>query len=207
MALSAKVAGILDSLSQRFILRINSLTNSIKDAGPVIECSPLDELLGMLSGGIVTMDIELRGLIQSILGDLAARDAKLERTTGDLDRKQRLERFLKIISAIINALETGELCQDIRDEPGPPSASIEEIERLLVVVLLPEFEDATRGRNFIIDKYGRDPATGQKVETLTSIVDVSKNVDTIRRSLEDCGGTLDNSTLDDITRRIKERRS
>ncbi|MHA2265420.1 MAG: hypothetical protein ACXAEN_23780, partial [Candidatus Thorarchaeota archaeon] len=145
MALMSKIAGVLESIAQRAIKSLSVTIKVLSEDDVARDCSPLDELLANLQGGILSMQIDLTATINSIIGDLTLRDAKLVQVTGNVEKKQRLERFLKIVNVIINALETGELCSDDVDEIGkddPPIPTIEEIERFLTVGLLPEFEDS-----------------------------------------------------------------
>ena len=208
LTLISKISGVLESISQRVTGRISLLINSIQDDAVVAGCSPLDELLGTLKGAIQGIVIEIDAFTGALLGDLALRDSKLQKTTANLERKQRLERFLKIVDVIINALETGELCSEVQDSstgvPVPPP-TIEEIERFLFIGVLPEFEDSQRSRNYIIEKYGRDPVTGQAVDRLIVTDSVLPDIERIRKSLDECSQRVNREAVEDIVKQIKER--
>jgi hypothetical protein len=208
LALTGKIAGVLESISQRAIRGLGTAIKSIREDSVARNCTPLDELLATLQGGILGLQIDLTTMVNSIIGDLTLRDAKLVTTTANLEKKQRLERFLKIVDVIINALETGELCSEEVDETNrdvPPIPTIDEIERFLTVGLLPEFEDSHRSRKYIMEKFKRDPVTGQSIDRLVTVDTVSRSVELIRQTLDDCGKRVDAEALKRITDTMKER--
>ncbi len=206
LALSSRVGAVLDSIFQRAILKVNRIIDLVQDEDVVSNCSPLDDLLAILAGAVLTINIEISGLVQSLIADFGLRDGKLERTTGDLEKKQRLERFLRIVNVIINALETGELCQNTQDRTVPvPAPTIDEIERFLAQGLLPEFEESQRSRDFIIEKYGRDPLTGQTVGSISASNLLTDTAEIIRKTIDGCGDAINDRTLEQIIKRVRDR--
>jgi len=204
LGLMSRLLGILDVISNRaidgaFDMVIKGLSNT-----NAVACSPLDELLGLLKGEIINVKLDIGALIWSIRGEFKLSEEKGYRISIAVERKQRLELFYRIVNAIINALETGQLCrQDATKEDlgvaQPPT--IEEVDGFIRNHFNDEFQDSERSRAYIIEKYARDPLTGQPLDK-----DLVLNETSVRAQLENCG-QVGEETVEEITRLLREWRS
>jgi hypothetical protein len=149
----------------------------------------LDELLRLAQHEILRVRLDLEAMLYSYMADLSSIDKEVHQIVTKVERRHRLGVFYRILGAIIDALEEGALCNEIsqgEEQVRPPS--IDEIEDFLRGFGDNTFKDADRSRKYIIQKYGRDPVTGQHYDNqiLTPVEFGSDEY--IRRRLEGCKG-------------------
>ena len=190
---------LIDMMFHEISGELTSSIHLLGNSAATRACSPMDELLSVIQGELIDTNIQLRSIVGTFITSLDQRDQQVVRIAGTIRKTQRLEVFYRLLGAIIEALDNGELCKDSAKSEAPRKPSIEEVQRFIRERGNPLFEDAQRGRQYIIDKYKRDPVTGEPINEFGGEED-------IRQKLQDCG-KLQGKDLEDMVALLSEWRS
>lgn len=199
MALNGALMSLIDTMMHEVAGELTSAVHLLGNSAATRACTPMDELLSVVQGELLDTNIQLRSIVGTFVSSLDERDKTTRRMAGTIRKTQRLEVFYRLLSAILDSLDNGELCKETAKEDKPAKPTIEEVRQFMLNRGNPLFEDAQRGRQYIIDKYKRDPVTGAPISEFGGEED-------IRQKLQDCG-KLQGKDLEDMVDLLSRWRS